>query len=516
MNPSTYSNLVIDPFSAICKAQTGELPSSLSIKSYRHKRVGQQDALECEHSQSKRAQNVFCPSLAGKRDRVVRKRVLIHQESLLPSPSIITIGSIKPSSKPSTSTNQDTQEEVDRKNEYQFTPPCHCGIFLSPPRSLDTLTSELIRSENFTRSTHCLQPSKEETEAMIRSESYRRFPSAFSRAIVGGAIYLDLDNQDLRTIPDLQKLVKEFSPCPTSCLFLSNNQLTSSPFCQLKRICYFQGLGQLSLRSNQLTEIPEQIGQLKNLKLLNFAFNKLEFLPSLILKLTDCKLLLNGNPWLRPPLPLDSSSPPVTTLGNQTVQKFKWLSESQGFFYFSPPAKTLVPIDDSLSPPLPSLLETCIRKMCITKDLSSENETLIAHDNDHDLDHNYLYPPSSSTKSPHPSTELAAVLPDQIQKIIKHPTSYFYRCNLCTTKLVLKPGVLPHPTLAQTSPYSRHAFHFRTLGFVGLAPFPQPQPQPQPQPHTPDQKIELNHNHLIPICWNICSLKCCIEHLITT
>ncbi|EFP88423.2 uncharacterized protein PGTG_14001 [Puccinia graminis f. sp. tritici CRL 75-36-700-3] len=201
MAPS-HSNLVMDPFSANYKARPGELPSSLSIKSYRHKRVGQQDALECEHAQSKRAQNVFCPSTAGKRDRVVHKRMLSNLESLLPSPPMNTSGSIRPSSKLPAS------EEVDSKKKFQFpaetanpnpfessfhTPPRRCGIFFSPPRSLDTLTSKQTRSEQFTRSAHCLQPSKGETKATLRLESYNRFSSAFSRAIIRGDISLDLE-----------------------------------------------------------------------------------------------------------------------------------------------------------------------------------------------------------------------------------------------------------------------------------------------------------------------------------
>ncbi|KAA1120533.1 hypothetical protein PGTUg99_012198 [Puccinia graminis f. sp. tritici] len=605
--PSTHSNVVTDPFSAIYKARPGELPTSLSIESYHNKRVEQQEALldqqsadhsslasktteKSDHSSSNRLQNVFCPSLAGERDRGVRKRMLSNPESLLPPPPMNTSGSIRPSSKLSASTvvhdpddvniTKDTQEEVDSKKKFQFpaetanpnafessfhTPPRRCGIFFSPPRSLDTLTSKRTRSENFTRSAHRLQPSEEETEATLRSESHHRFSSAFSRAIIRGDICLDLDSQDLHTIPDLEKLVEEqktvvghlqdkvkvmaliekmvnpsgtsesggvrqsltrvksapsvsFAPRSTASLFLSNNQLTSSPFGQLDRICYFQGLEQLSLRSNRLTEIPEAIGKLKNLKVLNLAHNQLEFLPSSILKLTDCKLLLNGNPWLKPPLPLDSSSPLKTTLGNRTVQQFRWLSESQGVFYFSPPARTLVPIDDSLPAPLPSLLETCIRKICISKDLSGKAETLIGQDDDDDDDddlvHDHLCPPSSSTESPHRSTELTTLLPARIQKIIKQPASYFYRCDLCTTKLVLKPGALPHPPSTQTSPHPRHAFQFRTLGLLGLLPFPQP--QSQPQSHTPDQKIELDHNNFIPIRWNICSLNCCIEHLINT
>jgi hypothetical protein len=233
MAPSTHSNLVTDPFSAIFKARPGELPTSLSIESYHNKRVEQQETLDqqsadhssllskptekSDHSSSKRVQNVFCPILAGERDRGVRKRMLSNPESLLPSPPMNTSGSIRPSSNISASTVvhdlddaniNDTQKDVDSKKKFQFPaetaspnpfkssfhpPPRQCGIFFSPPRSLDTLTSKRTRSENFTTSTHRLQPSKEETEAILRSDSHHRFSSAFSRAIIGGTICLDLE-----------------------------------------------------------------------------------------------------------------------------------------------------------------------------------------------------------------------------------------------------------------------------------------------------------------------------------
>ncbi|WAQ90061.1 hypothetical protein PtA15_12A46 [Puccinia triticina] len=64
----------------------------------------------------------------------------------------------------------------------------------------------------------------------------------------------------------------------------------------------------LDLRSNQLTELASEIGNLRSLRVLKLAYNRLEFLPASILQLVDCKLFLNGNPWLKPPSP---SVPPL-------------------------------------------------------------------------------------------------------------------------------------------------------------------------------------------------------------
>ncbi|OAV98750.1 hypothetical protein PTTG_25491 [Puccinia triticina 1-1 BBBD Race 1] len=57
----------------------------------------------------------------------------------------------------------------------------------------------------------------------------------------------------------------------------------------------------LDLRSNQLTKLASKIGNLRSLRVLKLAYNRLEFLPASILQLVNCKLFLNGNPWLKPP-----------------------------------------------------------------------------------------------------------------------------------------------------------------------------------------------------------------------
>ncbi|WAR59568.1 hypothetical protein PtB15_11B208 [Puccinia triticina] len=101
---------------------------------------------------------------------------------------------------------------------------------------------------------------------MLSADSHLRFSSAFSQAVNRGNMCLDLD-----------------------------------AFAQLGQICYFQGLQNLSLCLNQLTKLSSEIGNLRSLRVLKLAYNRLEFLPTSILQLVDCKLFLNGNPWLKPP-----------------------------------------------------------------------------------------------------------------------------------------------------------------------------------------------------------------------
>ncbi|WAQ84799.1 hypothetical protein PtA15_5A372 [Puccinia triticina] len=149
-------------------------------------------------------------------------------------------------------------------------------------------------------------------------------------------------------------------------------------------------------------------------------------------------------------------------------RQFQWFSQSRGVFYLSPPARTLVPVDDKLPSPLPSLLKTCIRKMCITKDLEGEEESLIGDDDG--LQHAHFSRSSSPTHDSHTprhqAPDPAALLPVQLQKILADPGAYFYRCDLCISRLALKPGALP-----QTRPHPRHAFQFRAIDqHAGLVP----------------------------------------------
>ena len=73
---------------------------------------------------------------------------------------------------------------------------------------------------------------------------------------------------------------------------MSHNQLVSLPTSILK----LNHLEQLHLRDNKLTELPSEIGDLKELQLLDVSHNQLVSLPTSIQKLNQLKELhLDGN-----------------------------------------------------------------------------------------------------------------------------------------------------------------------------------------------------------------------------
>jgi len=456
--------------------------------------------------------------------------MLSNPEGLLPSPSIATSSTTTASSKASASAlgannsarlhhapSKDLQKDEPKSTYhhhslemYQSNPissyhsPSRAGIFFSPPRNSDLLTTKRIRSENVVCSTQ--RRTEEEEESEQKWDSYCRFSSAFSQAIIRGTTCLDLDNQSLYTIPDLSQLVEEqktaighlhdkmkvnaliekmvnpgdtnhdvggsrqpmtraksaplvsFSAGTTASLILSNNYLSSSSFANLHQICYFQGLQHLSLRSNRLTEIPPEIGNLKNLKVLNLAHNALRFLPSSILQLKHCKLQLMGNPWLKPPATPALGEASFTTPSDPATRQFRWLSQSRGVFYFSSPASDDAAPDNSpLQPSIPSLLETCLRKLCISTPMEGEEEKIIGPDED-GLHHAHPSSLSMLNTDCRPSVETGALLPPRVLQILADPATYFYRCELCQARLVLKPGSLTQ----DHHPSPQYAFQFRS------------------------------------------------------
>ncbi|PLW33561.1 hypothetical protein PCASD_14096 [Puccinia coronata f. sp. avenae] len=538
---SQYS--ATDPFSAIYKAQPGQLPSTLSIESYHHHQHADHyqgkplvdHRLASPHPSSPRLPHekyVFCPLLAGERDRVVRKRILSNPESLLPEPATLTAKApplalaasasihthhctTPKGGKDVTSSHQhhrSSTEPAPSSSSTNVDLSLYCntlrrgGIFFSPPRHSD---AKRIRSEHVGGSPYNTQNRTEyNSQDVMKRDSHARFSAAFSQAMVRGDACLDLDNQGLSTIPDLCQLMEEqktsigeheeseklvalisnmveggdtsddswqhhrgaamkraqSAPPPVvttttagaASLFLSNNYLTSSLFTNLHQICYFQGLEHLSLRANQLSEIPPEIGQSQKFE-----------------------------------APYHLSS-----------QRSLWQLGG-----FSSPS--LSPLDDDpLHSPIPSLLEACIRKMVITRDSDEAAEKIMGCDDDglQDLERD-IQRPSIITESVNPSSQgEVSLLPERVQKIIADPAAYFYRCDLCETRLVLKPGSLfVGVSSAQGPPPSpQHVFQFRSQNALFESP---------PPSLAPTDNINLDHS-LIPIRWNICTLNCCVKHLI--
>ncbi|THH08253.1 hypothetical protein EW145_g2824 [Phellinidium pouzarii] len=87
-------------------------------------------------------------------------------------------------------------------------------------------------------------------------------------------------------------------------LFLGNNKIAMLP----NELFNLDALVTLSLRGNVLTELPPQIGQLRNLRELNVAYNRLRYLPSEIMNLKLTSLAVDPNPFMENPYPSKESS----------------------------------------------------------------------------------------------------------------------------------------------------------------------------------------------------------------
>ena len=99
---------------------------------------------------------------------------------------------------------------------------------------------------------------------------------------------VDLSFNELTTLPKEIGNLKNLE-----WLFLGNNQLTTLP----PEIWKLTNLRMLALRGNKLTNLLPKIGRLKNLKRLNLYYNQLTTLPPEIGKLKNLKDLdLRGNP----------------------------------------------------------------------------------------------------------------------------------------------------------------------------------------------------------------------------
>ena len=104
---------------------------------------------------------------------------------------------------------------------------------------------------------------------------------------------LDLSIMGLTQIPD--DIFDGFANLER--IDLNNNQLTELP----QSIGNLTNLKWLTLSSNQLTELPQSIGNLTNLEILLLGINKLTEPPNYIANLTNLKRLdLHRNPWQKP------------------------------------------------------------------------------------------------------------------------------------------------------------------------------------------------------------------------
>ncbi|KAI0203248.1 hypothetical protein F4808DRAFT_37099 [Astrocystis sublimbata] len=149
--------------------------------------------------------------------------------------------------------------------------------------------------------------SKTPEELLVRAK--------IDRAIEEGDPAIDLSSNNLSSLPDEQlsrlaelalipsvdKDVPFQQVNPEIGLFLSNNRLTRAPgvLFNLEHLTY------LSLRSNQIVELPPSIGKLRNLRELNLSLNRLRYLPGELIDLLKwpsvlTTLSIHPNPFFLP------------------------------------------------------------------------------------------------------------------------------------------------------------------------------------------------------------------------
>ena len=126
---------------------------------------------------------------------------------------------------------------------------------------------------------------------------------------------LELQDGDIQRISDLASVIKN-GPDPGRYLPAEGQyrsmvpelyiNLGSNKLCRLTpSLFHVRHLTTLILRDNQIEELPQQIGQLQNLRVLDLSLNKLHFLPYEVLRLLEphgvlYRLNTFGNPILEP------------------------------------------------------------------------------------------------------------------------------------------------------------------------------------------------------------------------
>ncbi|KAI0149527.1 hypothetical protein GGR57DRAFT_223557 [Xylariaceae sp. FL1272] len=105
---------------------------------------------------------------------------------------------------------------------------------------------------------------------------------------------------ELSVIPSVNKDVPFEQKSPEIGLYLSNNYLTRAP----GALFNLEHLTHLSLRNNQIADLPPSIGKLRNLRTINISLNRLRYLPGELLDLLKFpssleNLNIHPNPFYR-------------------------------------------------------------------------------------------------------------------------------------------------------------------------------------------------------------------------
>jgi internalin A len=117
---------------------------------------------------------------------------------------------------------------------------------------------------------------------MARDEAYREAERRIEQARSEGATTLDLSEMNLTEVPEAIASLTQLRE-----LYLTNNQLTSVP----QTIASLTQLRKLSVTNNQLTSVPQMIASLAQLRELDLSYNQLTSVPQTIASLTQLKKL---------------------------------------------------------------------------------------------------------------------------------------------------------------------------------------------------------------------------------
>ncbi|KAG0143397.1 hypothetical protein CROQUDRAFT_135002 [Cronartium quercuum f. sp. fusiforme G11] len=372
-----------DPFSAAYKADPGQLPV-FSLDHYSKRKIIRKHLTYNPIAAHQiPTPPVFSPALAGERDREARQRLSSEHynrpSNISDDEFVLSLSTLN------VDEGEEPQtlliEEEGELEEKQIIEP-RKSIFLPSSyrqRTRSSAAATITHRSNRTflgQSSPSTQTQDLVSEKVVSNPDERQFSIAIDQAIKGRKMTVDLDNKGLTSIPtcvlDLELLNSLkcwaepppdsttprsastishrsvtrvcsapaiFSPMNPSAQFtliLSNNYLsTLGPLVNLK------SLRHLSLRSNRLETLPDEIANLELLEVLNLNNNRLRFLPSSIHRLKLCTIYVSANPWIQ------RSDKAVTTSTHRIISE---------------------PVNPNAAYQIPTLIENCMRRLCLDDD----------------------------------------------------------------------------------------------------------------------------------------------------
>ena len=173
--------------------------------------------------------------------------------------------------------------------------------------NLDNIPQNLLKNNNI-------------TDLVVNSNNLESLPKLenIKKEDIQHLKWISISNNNFRSFPDLQPFTE------LEHLSLSDNRIWS-----LKEIATFKKLTYLSASDINISEIPEGIGELWNLNVLNLWWNAINKLPSSISKLKSLTQLHLGNNRLNDPIDLSFADnlKDLSLYWNEKIKTFPILSE---------------------------------------------------------------------------------------------------------------------------------------------------------------------------------------------